>query len=230
MPLFSGVNVQIVRRSTGDAPASTTLTCRGVQILASEPSFAYETRFAVLKPGRHAVEAQVKDTNGQVLASASAPVYIEVEPDEYKSGLPFDIRAREDPSVAYPEWELEPPHGEEDRWILWYSKTHPAYEDAIATTRRRPEATGLFGIKLYWSEMFCSALAEWSLAQYQDQGDEGGFNIISGGALQSSEPLWERYHFKVQELMESYEDALACLDLERELVSIMLHLVERSLV
>ena len=229
LPLFSGVSVQIVSRSIGDAPASTTLTCRGVQILAYKPSVVSETRFAVLKPGQHAVEAQVTDTNGQVLASASAPVYVEVEPDEYKSGLPFEVRAREDPSVAYPEWELEPPHGEEDRWILWYSKTHPAYEDAIAATRRRPDATGLFGIKLYWAEMFCSALTEWALALYQDRGDEGGFQLLSGGALGSSDVLWERYHFKVQELTESYEDSLLCLDLERELVSIMLYLLERGL-
>ena len=40
----------------------------------------------------------------------------------------------------------------------------------------------------------------------------------------------ECYHFTFQELMASYEDALECLDLERELVSIMLHLMERSLI
>jgi len=229
LPLLAGETVEISRGMHGEPPFSTTLACRGIQVVASRPSSASDGRFVVLQPGRHPVTAQVRDQSGQIVASASAQVYVEIEPDEPKGALPFEIRAREDAMVAYPEWELEPPHGEEDRWILWYSKTHPAYEDALATTRRRLDATGLFGIKLYWAELFCSALAEWSLALYQDRGDEGGFHLLSGGIVESSDPLWERYHFKVQELMESYEDALACLDLERELVSIMLHLLERGI-
>jgi len=228
LPLLAGETVEIAGWIPGDSPFFTTLACRGIQIVASRPSPASDNRFVVLQPGRHAVKAQVRDKNGQIIANASAPVYVEIEPDESKEGLPFEVRAREDPTVAYPEWELEPPHGEEDRWVLWYSKTHPAYEDALATTRRRPDATGLFGIKLYWAELFCSAISEWALALYQDQGDEGGFHLLSGGVVESSDPLWERYHFKVQELMESYEDVLTCFDLERELVSIMLHLLERT--
>ena len=230
LELFTGETIQVAGRPAGDSPVSTTLACRGIRIMAAKPCPAPDGRFVVLGPGRHMVRAQARDQSGQIVASASAPVFVEVEPDEDKMGLPFEIRAREDISVAYPEWELEPPHGVEDRWVLWYSKTHPAYEDAIATTRRRPDATGLFGIRLYWAELFCSALSEWALALYQDQGDEGGFNLLSGSSLEPSDSLWERYRFKVQELMDSYEDSLTCLDLERELVSIMLHLLERSLV
>jgi hypothetical protein len=38
----------------------------------------------------------------------------------------------------------------------------------------------------------------------------------------------ERYYAKVEELIGSYENPLACLDLERELVSTMLYLLNRS--
>jgi len=230
LQLVAGETIQIEGRPVGDSPVTTTVNCRDIKVLSTEQPSTISDKVAILEPGRHLVRAEARDLKGHVIVSATTPVYVEIDPDERDTGAPFEIRAREDPTVAYPEWELEPPHGEEDRWVLWYSKTHPAYEDALATTRRRPDAVGLFGIKLYWAEMFCGAIAEWALSLYQDRGDEGGFYLLSGGTKELNDSLWERYHFKVQELMDSYEDALACLDLERELMSIMLHLLERSLV
>jgi hypothetical protein len=170
----------------------------------------------VLEPGKHRVVLDARNADGEVVAHASRTVWVETNPTDGGADTPFEVRARED--RAYPIWELVPPAGEQGVWILRYAPQHPTFQAAQASPGG--------AITRLWAETFCSALVEWALRLHRDSGDEGGFKLLSTSDAAGGSPLWERYNQKVESLISSYSDPIACLTSQREVVSLMLCLLE----
>jgi hypothetical protein len=113
---------------------------------------------------------------------------------------------------------LVPPAGDQSVWTLRYAPLHPTFRAAQASLGG--------AITRLWAETFCSALVEWALRLHRDSGDEGGFKLLSSPEAAAGSPLWERYNQKVESLISSYSDPIACLTTQREIVSLMLCLLE----
>jgi hypothetical protein len=226
--LADSLRVSLPGRPEGDAPSSRMLHYTNIGIFTSAPAETPSGLFVLLEPGRHTIDADVYDSGGQVVAHATRAVYVETEPEDGGAGLPFDVRPRETTGRHYPVWELEPPAGSVRDWILWYAREHPTYVAAVAADRSRPEGTWLYGSKHFWAETYCTALVEWALALYRDQGDQGGFKLFTDRTQVEEDQLWEKYQTKVEELMSTYGDPLKCLAMQREVVSLMLYLLRRG--
>lgn len=226
--LADSQQVSLPGRPEGDAPSSRMFRYMNIGVFTSIPDEPPSASFVVLEPGRHSVEADVYNSDGEVVAHATKAVYIETEPGIGETGLPFVVRPREGGVGYYPVWELEPATSNEANWILWYAREHPTYSAAIAADRYRPGGTWLYGSKHFWAETYCAALVEWALALYRDQGDQGGFKLFSERTEATEDPLWEKYHMKVEELMHTYAEPLRCPVLQREVVGLMLYLLRRG--
>jgi hypothetical protein len=224
--LADSQQVSLPGRPEGDAPSSRMFRYMDIGIFTSAPVRLPSSPFVVLEPGRHSVEADVYNSDGEVVAHATKAVYVEIEPEEGETGLPFEVRPREGGRGYFPVWELEPATGNEN-WILWYAREHPTYEAAKAADQHRPEGTWLYGLKHFWADTSCAALVEWALTLYRDQGNQGGFKLISERTDTTEDPLWERYCTKVEELLSSYADPVKCTTIQREIVGLMLYLLRR---
>ena len=225
--LADSLRVSLPGRPEGDAPSSRMLRYMNISVFTSSPAETPSGLFVLLEPGRHSIEADVYDSVGEVVAHATRAVYIEKEPED-GTGLPFEVRSRESEGGHHPVWELEPPAGDGTNWILWYAREHPTYLAAVAADRSRPEGTWLYGSKHFWAETYCTALVEWALVLYRDQGNEGGFKLFADRTQAEEDQLWGEYQAKVEELMNTYGDPLRCLDVQREVVGLMLYLLCRG--
>jgi hypothetical protein len=225
--LADSVRINLRGRPEGDAPFSKLLSYTGIRVLTKEPQDNPKGRFVILPPGRHAVRADVRDEEGNIVASASKSIFVEMEPKEGGGGKPFVVKAREE--AYYPTWELTPPLGNEPLWTLWYAPDSLSYKEAALVGKRPPNGVVLSGIDLFWAETYSSALVEWALIVYRDHGDEGGFKLLATRTNKTDDRLWERYYSAIDELIQSYEDPLRCLDLKRRVVTLMLHIVEGGL-
>jgi hypothetical protein len=130
-------------------------------------------------------------------------------------------------NLYYPVWELEEPHGREGVWVLWIAKHHPTYQAAVSADRNKPTKPVLFGTTHFWADTFCSAILEWALRLYEDNGDEGGFKLLTTAGDQ--DPLWTRYQSKIQELIASSKDPILRTKLQREAVGLMLYFAQERL-
>lgn len=220
-------SVSLPGRPEGDVPSSRMFRYMNIGIFTSTPDQPPSTQFVVLEPGRHSVEVDVYNLEGDVVAHATKAIYVETEPEEAETGLPFEVKPREGGGGYYPVWELEPATNNE-AWILWYAREHPTYDAAKAADRHRPEGTWLYGSKHFWADTYCAALVEWALTLYRDQGNQGGFKLFSERTDTTEDPLWERYCTKVEELLSSYADPMKCAILQREIVGLMLYLLRRG--
>ena len=225
--LADSTGLSLPGRPQGDASASRMLRYMNVRVFTSAPAETPPRLFVLLEPGRHSVEADVYNLAGEVVAHATRAVYVETEPED-ESGLPFEVRPHETEGGHHPVWELEPPTGNVTNWILWYSREHPTYLAAVAADRNRPEGIWLYGSKYFWAETYCAALVEWALALYRDQGNQGGFRLFADQTQAEQDQLWGEYQAKVDELMSTYEDSLRCLAVQREIVGLMLYLLNRG--
>jgi hypothetical protein len=214
--LADGDTVDVPGRPLGDSPGTADVVYQNINVFTEQPDETHGP-YVVLEPGTHRVLIDVKSSDGNVVAHASRTIYVEVDPDNGGADNPFDVQARED--LPYPIWELEPPASEEGVWILRYAPRHPSFQ---AVTH-----TGQFAITRWWSETICTALVEWALRVYSDSGDEGAFKLMAGADGDGS-PFWERYESRVQRLLNTYEDPIQCMSLQREVVSLMLCLLEES--
>src|SRR5262249_25612875 len=85
----------------------------------------------------------------------------------------------------------------------------------------------LAGRKLFFGEMICSALIEWSMIRFR-QGDEAGFQQLLERAQEQSGQIWEGYRTKLEELQDCTDD-LEAARLTRAVVSLMLYAVQPKL-
>jgi hypothetical protein len=204
-------------RPLGDLPGTADLVYRDVTVLTAPPADEPDRPFVVLEPGVHRVSVDVKDLEGDVVAYAGKMIHVEVDPDRGGADMPFQVRARED--LPYPIWELTPPAGADGSWILLYAPRHPTFEET--------KNDGRAALDRFWAETFCGALVEWALRLERDAGDGSGFALLTQTG-QNGSPLWERYDNRLQELINTYEDPLQCLALQREVVSLMLCLLSEN--
>jgi hypothetical protein len=204
-------------RPIGDVPGTAELVYPHIQVFTTEPETVFSRPFVVLEPGVHRVLIDVMDETGQNVAHASQVVFVEVDPKDGGADKPFEVKARED--LPYPIWELVPPVAAEALWTLLYAPRHPTFEAA--------RSEGRAALSRFWSETFCSALVEWALRLERDGGNGAGFQLLSQGEANNN-PLWERYDNGLQRLINGYEDPLQCLALQREVVSLMLCLLEMT--
>jgi len=225
--LADSTGISLQGHPQGDAPSSLMLRYMNIRVFTSAPAETPLGLFVLLEPGRHSIEADVYNSAGEVVAHATRAVYVEREPED-ESGLPFEVRSRESEGGHHPVWELEPPAGNVTNWILWYVREHPTYIAAVAADRNRPEGIWLYGSKYFWAETYCAALVEWALALYRDQGNQGGFRLFADQTQVEEDQLWDEYQAKVEELMSTYEDSLRCLAVQREIVGLMLYLLNRG--
>lgn len=225
--LADSTQITVPGRPLGDAPGVVTLDYT-VLVYTSDPDPAPETTYVVLEPGRHLVRCDVWDENRVVVASASRPIYVEVDPGQGETGLPFVIRPQ-DAEVA-PIWELEEPRAVGEPWVLRYGRRHPTYEAALMADRQRGNGAGLYNSPRFFEQIGCEALVEWALRLYREVGDEGGFRLLPDTTTDGRDgPVWERYISKVEDLIQRYGDPIECLELQREVVSLMLYLVRQEL-
>ena len=102
---------------------------------------------------------------------------------------------------------------------MLYAPRHPTFEAV--------KDDGKHAVDRFWAETFCSALVEWALRLERDGGDGTGFALLTQTGANGS-PLWERYDNGLQRLINAYEDPLQCLALQREVVSLMLCLLNET--
>jgi hypothetical protein len=221
--------VELQGRAEGDAPSSATLAFPKVAVHTKRPDPEPEDYFVVLAPGKHYVRVDVLDGDGQVVAHAARAVFVEVDPDESDVSSPFEVRMREEPNVAYPLWELDPPHGDTNRWILWCARHHPAYHAAELAERARPDGRRLYGLDYFWAEVECGALMEWAMRLYRSEGDEGPFRLLAERPEHADDSLWEQYQMRVQDLIQVSDDPVEFSALLRKAVSLMVYLTEEAL-
>jgi hypothetical protein len=209
-------------RRLGDDPYTTSISYTDIFVYA-ETAPTGLSHSIILQPGKYLVRADVKNPFGEVIAHASAPVFIEIDPNEDSSSLPFDVKAREDASFPYPIWELEPPHGGGSRWTLWFALHHPIYQAMSAEGTHR--GNELQGLGLFWAETYCGALVEYALRLYLGSGDEAVLRLVRR-APQEGDSLWERYCDKLDALTSAHDDPLEYPSLLREVTGIMLYYLE----
>jgi hypothetical protein len=224
MLLYDHAPIQLPARVAGDQPTTVTLVITGVEVRTDAPTDPALKRI-MLESGVHYVRVDVCDADGVVVASGSKAVWVEQDPEEGGPDLPFEMRPRDSLTVPYPVWELEAPHAAEVTWVLWYARTHPAFRAALAADRAGLDGS-LGGRRLFFSEIVCSALVEWALSLYREHGDESGFEVLINQAGETSGALWERYHARLEELREQYEEPLETLRIERDVVSLMLYVLQ----
>ena len=226
--LADEVGVTIPGRPQGDTPSFKMLSYSNVHVFTEAPNPKPAGLFVILPPGRHFVRTDIKDSGGNSVAHASKVVFVETDPEKGGGGMPFETRAHERTDIPFPVWQLEPPIGEGALYVLRWAKHHPTFLAACAADDHHRNGPRLYGTKHFWAETYCSALVEWALILYRESGDTGGFTLVSDRPLSTDQTLWERYQFKVDELMDSYADPLKCLTLQREVSSIMLYILQRG--
>jgi hypothetical protein len=217
--------VELPARLAGDQPPSQTLTTPGLEVVTSGETDALVNRVA-LEPGPTALRVDVYDLNGAIVASASKLVWVEQDPDDGGPDLPFELRPRESTEIPLPAWELEAPHGEETKWVLYYARSHPLFR---ARAERNSEP-GLSGRRLFFCEMICGGLVEWALTLFREGHDESGFQTLVDQAKQVAGPLWERYHSRLEELRDEADDPLEAMRKQRDVVSLMLYVMQGSVI
>jgi hypothetical protein len=216
--------IHVPGRPDGDVPSQMMLRYPNVTVFSRDPGKQGEGLFVILAPGRQHIRADVLDSNGTIIASATRVILVEVDETEGGGGLPYDVKPWRDQSTPHAIWELEEPHGELALWTLWYARRHPSYLAAHEADRRRPSTEGLYGGQLFWAETHCGALIEWALREY-GRGDEGGFKLLMGRATGRGE-LWARYETKLEDLVRSCGgDSLEFTVKLREVEALMLYLI-----
>jgi hypothetical protein len=215
--------VHISGRAPGDVPQSQLLQYRNIKIYTSPPEQPQAGIYVVLDSGIHHILADVKNPNGEIVAHAEKRIYVEVDPDSSSGGLPYETLPFRDDNICRPMWELEPPIGQSTSWVLRYSLEHTTWKTAAAGNQFHPTGITLFGTKFYWAQTHCAAMVEWALRLYRDQGDQGGFRLFRGRS--SSDPLWLKYEQAINELIEGYAEPIRCIELQRNVVSVMLSLI-----
>ncbi|ORW41608.1 hypothetical protein AWB90_20105 [Mycobacterium paraense] len=223
--LDDALPVHLDGRLRGDDPVSTTITHTDVVVFDAPP----QPRFphgVMLQPGRYLVRADARDATGEVVAYAVAAVYVEVELEGDSSNLPFDIEGREAAVTPWPLWELEPPRGIGSKWKLWFARHHPTHAAAIEAETYR--GSGLYGLKLFWAEVYCAGLVEYAVRLFQDHGDESGFRLVSA-QRPGNDALWEKYRDAVERLLAPADDPVEYASRMRNVVDNMLYYVRQEL-
>ena len=211
-------SIEVAGAPLGHTPTSKRLIYSSVGVFTQAPADPHGPLFAVLEAGVHSVRVDVRDELGEVVAHASKKVYVAVDPPSGGADRPFRIEQRED-GVSYPIWELEPAISTDEQWVLRYAPDHPIYKTASDGRQR--------GLDQFWAETISGGLVEWAIRLEQNRGDGEGFESLVGGAASSDgHPLWERYAHALEKLRSVYNDPIECLTQQREVVSLMLCLVD----
>ena len=205
--------VHIPGRAPGDVPNSHLLQYRDVKIYTSTPEQPQIGLYVILDPGIRYVSADVKNSSGDIVAHAEERIYVEVDRDTPPGGLPYTPELYRDDNMYRPMWELEPPGGQDNQWILRYSREHTTYKTALAADQFHPSGIRLFGLKFYWAQTHCAAMVEWALILYRDQGDQGGFRLFRGRS--GTDALWIKYEQCIDELIDGYAEPIKCIALQR---------------
>jgi hypothetical protein len=224
--LEDGLVLQLPARVLGDRPPSETVTSEAIEIRTDAPTDPSIKRVQ-LEPGRHMIRVDVADASGLVVANAAKAIWVETDPEEGGPELPFRVEAR-DPSVPSSIWELIAPYGAEPDWVLEYTRTHPTFRAALMADGIRSDGQ-LVGRRLFFGEMICSALVEWALTLFREQGDESGFQVLVERAREASGPVWEAYLLQLEELQDC-RDEVEVVRITRRLVSLMLYAVQQDLI
>ena len=145
----------------------------------------------VLAPGAHRVQVDIRDSDGNQVASASRRFWFEMDPPSpQEGGLPFELEARSDnydaSGRADPDWWIEH-EGHPRRTKLVYSTNHPLYAAAakadIGSRRANP------GTRAYLANICSDALLDWMLEPYLDSGDSSRFQAIE--SRRNTDRKWE---------------------------------------
>lgn len=130
----------------------------------------------VLAPGAHRVQVDVRDLDGNQVASASKRFWFEADPPTpQQGGLPFELEQRTDrydaSGQADPDWWFNP-----NRTKLVYSTSHPLYAAAakadVGSRRANP------GTRAYLANICSDALLDWMLEPFLESNDESRFQAI----------------------------------------------------
>ena len=78
--------------------------------------------------------------------------------------------------------------------------------------------------------MICGGLVEWALTLFREGHDESGFQTLVDQAKQVAGPLWERYHSRLEELRDEADDPLEAMRKQRDVVSLMLYVMQGSVI
>jgi hypothetical protein len=218
---YDGHPAHLKARAAGDVPSAIELRTDSIEVRTDVPTDSAQTRVR-LEPGKHAVRVDVRENSGDVIASATRALWVEIDPEDGGPELPFRIEPR-DELRPLPVWELTAPHGQEADWVLEYTRTHPAYRAALAADVARSNGQ-LVGRRFFYGEMICAGLIEWALMLYRENGDESGFQLLLERAGDESGQVWEAYRTKLEELQDC-DSEVDVMRLQRAVVSLMLYAV-----
>lgn len=154
----------------------------------------------VLAPGKHRVQVDVRDADGNHVGSPGTTFWFEADPPSpQQGGLPFELVPRTDrydaSGKADPDWWLE---RDANGTKLVYSTSHPLYAAAakadIGSRRANP------GTRAYLANICSDALLDWMMEPFLDNNDESRFQAIE--SRRNTDDKWEY----LAGLIDAYKD------------------------
>lgn len=218
--LADGASVSVEGVPLGDVPNKGVGVSERFSVYTSER--LTDEKHVVLEPGRYYVRADLREASGdRVIAHASHPVYVEVDPAGNQPRLPFDIEAIEDQG-PHPMWRLERQSG--DDWVLKYPLSYPIYQ---ALPEMQRQTSKLAGRSSFIAEVCANGLIKWALDPLLSMDSTRLEQLKASRPAQTDSVRWADYCEGLERLEATYGDSERFEELTecwRKSVADMLHI------
>ena len=225
LPLARNIEVSIPGTPAGDVPDRPSCFYESYAVYTSEQPESPKEHL-VLEPGRYNLRADLKSLEGEVVAHASRPVYIEVDPSGNRSRLPFNFRMI-DEIGSHPMWRLR--ERSEGDWELTYPGHHPLRQ---AIPAGQDEKSQLVGRSAFLLEITAEALLEWSLLPLGTGDDTRLQQLKQNQPPGITTASWENFSQRIDQIGKAYVnlgngDHMEFTELSRQVVADMIEMFRR---
>ena len=178
----------------GTPPGASPVRVAGLQCqITVNPTIPGHRQSIQLPAGRHNISADLY-LNEEIVAHASHPVYVDVDPVQPEDWPPFQIE--EILGEGHPRWQFR--RNSQDDLVLQYPPAYPLYRALYASPSR--SGTRLSGVSAFVVDVCAEGIVEWAMEPL-DESDSSRLDLLLGDAPAGAEPdIWEHYREKMQEL------------------------------
>ena len=178
----------------GTPPGASPVRVAGLQRqITVNPTIPGHRQSIQLPAGRHNISADLY-LNEEIVAHASHPVYVDVDPVQPEDWPPFQIE--EILGERHPRWQFR--RNGQDDLVLQYPPAYPLYRALDASPSR--SGTRLSGVSAFVVDVCAEGIVEWAMEPL-DESDSSRLDLLLGDAPAGAKPdIWEHYREKMQEL------------------------------
>ena len=179
----------------GTPPGATPVRVAGIQTqIVFNPAVPSSQQSVKLPPGKHELRADLW-LDGEVVAHASHPVYVDVDPVQPEDWPPFRIEQISGEGY-HPRWQFQ--KRSQDDWVLQYPPAYPLYRALDGSPNR--SGSRLSGVSAFVVDVCAEGIIEWAMEPL-DVGNSSRLDELLGGAPAGADPdRWEDYREKMGEL------------------------------